>query len=1629
MRPLALLLFTLPLAAAELEFKERFADPATRAAALESLVPGTRDWFFYRALDHQLAGRDAECRATLQHWRAAAEDPEARPQVSDDGLATLENRAAILRYRRQPETALAELAGMLDLKFDHARPDARSEEALPTRLDPQLVSAAAFEADAGRRTRGEPWREASAPRLLADLADPGDLTAEQRRWLLEKLRFAHHPAVIPLVAAGLAERGAEPFGGHRVHRLLSSTQLGELLRLRPELANSEAFVHLHLRKLHPGPETDFALDPAAHAAHLARCREFAAGLPPAFNSLKAHILHHHLRLQRDLGQFPRDDFLAYLALPRHRHPLLRETRPADPAWSVQADADFTELTGCPAIGDDAPLIDALLDHFLAGADSAAEFAPYLPDDALARVHARARLLAGADPAVWGARLDPAAFAALQQETRIDFAPGQPRFFAPDAPVRLTLDLKHTPDLLVRIHELDLPACVAAHGAEPPPDLDLDGLVPHAERTLHFQQPPLARHRETIDLPELAGRGAWAAEFIARGVASRALVRKGRLVPHATPAADGAVVRVFDETGALLRDATVTLGARVLTADDGGRIVVPEAELAAGRTAVVGAPGATPEAPGLAVPLALGPLRPDDLALDARFHVDREALAAGRDAVVRVEPRLTRHGQPVPLELLQQPTLTLTAGLLGGATVERVIAAGVEPAGPFTAPFHVPADARSLTFRLTGRVDVRADARPLELSAQRRLRINGIFDTPRIAAAFFTPVPGGLLLEVRGRNGEPIAGRTVPLRFRHRDFDHPLELRLRTDADGRIDLGPLPDISEVTTAADWLEPATCHPAALLRHAPLPSLLHLAADEKLTLALPLPAAAPDPARFALLEFRGSPALPLRDHSAKLALAGGQLAVGPLPPGSYQLEVPGGRCRIEVSAGVERDGLLVAPARILPRLRPTLPRIARAAADGEALVVQLAGHGPQTRVTLVGTVFAPEWPAAGQLGGFPPPPAPTLVPGFTSSAYQTGRVLDEETRYILERRSAATFPGSLLPRPGLLVNRFSTTEAEGTVLPPLPGEEATGRDASGRAPKPRPGAPEPPADDADVSFPSIDFLAQAPVVRYDLAPAADGSLRVPLADFAGCRLVSVLATDAGHHCHAAVPLPAAPPQLRDRRLARPLDPARHFVGTRRAAVLAAGAEAAVENVLDAEWRAFTTLREVHAWFLGATPDPRLADFSFLPDWPRFDEKRKLALLGTHACHELHLFVARKDPEFFANHVKPTLAEKREPQFLDQYLLGRDLSAYLRPFAWNRLNAAEKALLAQALPEARPRVLADLQQRWELEAPAPAAETLLFTRTLRGADLAAREGPAPDRAAGISAPAPRARPRTRGCRPRSAAPCRAAPPRPPTAPACGASTTTMNMVVRPARSWCRSGASGSTSRRGTAPAASSRPTSTRAPARPTSRCSASPCWTCRSRRRSRRRRSTAPACGSAPRSRCCCSSGTPARPTPWRPTRRCWCARGSTASTTASTPSPAARSSTRSRAPSSPASPTPPRWSSPTRPAPAAASTCSPRSPAAPSPWPATPPPSPTPARSSPTAWSRSRPRSTSPPPAASPSIRSTSARTPPSSPTPRHAPSRSPPRPPARTANRGPPSPATAPPTRCSPACAPTTCTRST
>ena len=1309
----------LPVHADDDTFRERFADPATRTAALAELIPGSREAFFHAALDHQLAGREAEFVKTMAEWKAASQRKES--SVSDAGMPVLENRQLLMDYQKDPRRSLDALIRKLDLNFDDERPDAAAAaESLPTRIDPQLISEAAFEKAATKESPDQPYAEYSGERRLRELERVEQFDERKIRWFLKNLDRADLPGVVPLIDRAMNLKQPVNFGDIPLREKLTSNQFSSLLELHPDLRANLGFNLQYLAKLRPGAEVDFECDPQAHAAHLARCRDFAMTLPPAMNSLKAHVLFHHLRLQADLGNFPKEDLLAFLALPRSKHSLLKITDEPDHT-RIQLEADFHTATGCPPVSSDLKLIQSSLQHFLAETDSAKDFAPFIEANELARFHARERLLAGAPPARWGTAIDPAEYKSLQEEARIGFAPGAPVLIDSDAAVSLKLDLKNTPDLLIRIYELDLPGQLARSGAEPDVSIDLDGLVPHHERSLTFSHAPILLHRETIGLPELTGAGAWLVDFVGGQVSARVLVRKGQLIPYVERTATGQIVRVFDEKGNPAMNASVKLGRETLTADATGRITIPNAPNDPLTRGIV-------QAGKLAAPLVLES-RADKLAMDARFYLDREQLLADQEAKLHLRVRLTNHGYDLPLDRIKDPALVLKAELLGGVTTERVIAEDLKLTPVLEVPFQVPADLLKLTLTLRGTVTPATGGDPVKLSQETTYEINGDLKNARVATAFFSPTAEGHRLEVRGRNGEPLPSRALTItssRFDYRAIS--IKSEVRTDSNGRVDLGKLEGIAVLTAGGTDIGSAYYDPSKSLR----PGItlkdhqqpLHLPVNSEIRLPLDEPAATADRLRISLLEVIDNSSI--RDHFDKILVDGGELLIRNLPPGDFKLVQGSNSQTIRISSGIEKEGLLVSRTRILPRQSPIHPTVASAKFENGGIAIQLRGHGPDTRVSLIGRRYQHEQSKADlSLFPFAPPLSNALLPGFTGTEYLTDRRLSDEMRYILDRRVARAFPGSMLPRPGLLLNRWTSEDLEQRQSNGREGEG--GKRSSGVS---RGGSGIGLGSGMGKAFGMLppqeaicDFLQFPSVVRFDLKPEADGSVKLPLAEFEGSQFLEIFATDAFAHDTHILPLPASDTPLRDRRIARPLDPQGHFLATRSAAVLRKDAEASIENLLDADWRAFTTLSEAQEFLYGMTGDERLREFAFLPDWPDFPEEKKLELLTTHACHEFHLFLARKDKAFFEKHVKPMIAQKPEPTFIDDVLLGRDLKPYLRPYVWQRLNAAEKALLSQALPEARERISRELTLRWQLEAPAPDAETMLFSQTLRGSDLAMRD------------------------------------------------------------------------------------------------------------------------------------------------------------------------------------------------------------------------------------------------------------------------------------------------------------------
>jgi len=107
------------------------------------------------------------------------------------------------------------------------------------------------------------------------------------------------------------------------------------------------------------------------------------------------------------------------------------------------------------------------------------------------------------------------------------------------------------------------------------------------------------------------------------------------------------------------------------------------------------------------------------------------------------------------------------------------------------------------------------------------------------------------------------------------------------------------------------------------------------------------------------------------------------------------------------------------------------------------------------------------------------------------------------------------------------------------------------------------------------------------------------------------------------------------------------------------------------------------VYGLFAALNADATLAEFRFVLEWPDLKPERKRELYSKYACHELNVFLYHKDPEFFRTVIQPYLASKKDKTFLDQWLLGADLSGYLEPWAFGRLNVVERALLGRRVKE----------------------------------------------------------------------------------------------------------------------------------------------------------------------------------------------------------------------------------------------------------------------------------------------------------------------------------------------------------
>jgi hypothetical protein len=1282
---------------------EKFALATDRQAVLDAMVPGTDEHFWLTCLHHQHQGDWAAVDRQLAEWEPLHGQTERWQQIAA--------RQAILKFDRQPELTGRYLTQTLGLRFDHPRRLPPAEVRLPQALDGTSIALATLlDRELGERPDLSGLSLVALERLGERIAR---LNVQQRRQLLSRVVHPDFPGLIDLVAQELQQRDSPGFGALPIHTQLTTPQLETLLQRVPALGANETFVREMVGRLtrEPGPLAESA---ARRLADLQRIADFLRPLPASLNSLKAAVLHELLRGQAAAGHYDLPRFLEYIRLPRQEayiHPARREGV-TDPATLVDLSRDYREILGSYPPGNETGLIERYLQHFLADERRLTEFRDLLEEGFLNRQLAIAQILSGnSDAARWTRVLGPVAYRDLTQRVDLEFARTDKTWYRPDEEVQVTLHIKNIEQWVVRIYELNTLNCYRDNLESISASLSLEGLVPNIEKRFQRQQPPGIRTLETLDLPELQGRGVFLIDIIGGGKNARLLIRKGRLLCTTQIFAAGHALQVLDEKCEPLQDASVWVKGQRFDANEQGQIAIPF----------------LPNAPAMRVILQHGDfadladvtLPPEEWRLQADMHVEREALLAGQTAQVIIRPQLTVAGIPVSVaNRLQDAVLTVVSTDLDGQRSQRQYRDfSLSEQGETTVPFLVPPRLRTLTFELQGKVRVASQSRDQVLTTSTAVSVNKIDTTSQILAVHLLQSEGQYLGQVVGRNGEPRGQLPVSVALQTRWSTTPVTVALQTNEAGQIRLGPLSDVTSLTLGVAGGETRTwaLEPAITSR---LPAHLTVAAGTAFRLPWSGGESQDLPRQAGLHRLQWG--VWQDTVVAELRISDGWIHGPALPEGDYLLKSSSGAViPITVIDGRQVGRTLInshRSATVSDEVRPTIVELS---VQDDEVLIRLDGVGPETRVHVLASRYVPAFPAARTLTGVLPPPTVLRQLRWDGNHYVSTRTLGDESLYILGRQGRERLAGSLLERPSLLLAPWAlgeTTSAAEQLARDQALSAAAAPAADGMATEV---APARSGDDGWDDHANLDFLAQAAQIVVGARPDADGSLRVPRQLLGDKSHLTVVVADLFSTLVAQHSLAVTPGETVDLRLPESLPLDRPIAMDKRIESLAAGQPFEVADRLNARFETVTSLADAWTLLNAAANDPELAKFEFLVRWADLDLATKHQRYQQHACHEVNFFLYRRDRAYFEQVIRPLIAQRRDATFFDQYLLEQDLTEWLRPWQFARLNVFEKLLLAQRLPEQRAGIWRQLQDELAMLPPDDVALDGLFERALAGRGL----------------------------------------------------------------------------------------------------------------------------------------------------------------------------------------------------------------------------------------------------------------------------------------------------------------------
>ena len=1280
-------------------FAEAFA-LGDRSKALEQLIPGTNDYYFYHALDAQHRGDSKRFDTLMADWTKQMRSSSIRDR--------LHLRQAILDYDQKPEQSVAYLVDKLNLRFHHQPPRSGQHIHIPSSLNQQDISYQKFLAEVRRYNKDETNGFETAHLCMIDAST---FSVQRLREYLRRLPYPVAPNLVSNVLRELKDKRSGGFGSLPIHNKLLLEQLQSLVHRKPDLSGHSKFINQMLLRLQPRDGSDWRINPRTYELYIERLWAYVSTLPASQNSLKAHVLYHALIHDRSEGTFNLELFKQFIALPRHAVYMNKNYVKRFRRDHANMRSNFASQTHLGPIESDVDLTRSYLEHFFANGNNPSMFYQWLDKQYVDNVNAEVQVLLGkGDQEQWASQLGAERYRGIQERVELAFTAQNKVRFQPGGKVELHLQLKNIPSLLVRVYPINTAAWYRDQKREVPTNFNVDGLVTEFEQKLSFTQHPARRHFTKIDLPMIKDRGVYLVECLGNGFRCRSVMRIGSMHVRERIGTAGHVLRVYDEQNKLIKDSVVEMGSQQFKADKNGGILVPFSTQAGQKKDVIIRHG------GFAVLHTLYHQQ-EDYSLSTHAYIDAQDALAGQLAKLVIRPQLYLKGEPVSVADLQNIRISIVATTIEGIDAKEVLSdVKLNEVDAFVHDLRFPDRVNRVQVMVHAEIEKISTGEMQQLESSSDLAFNGMLRQQQFKDIYLQKNNQGFRINVLGRNGEAYPDHEViNIAFKHRDFTKTIHKQLRTNADGYVELGALKDIQHISVRG----------TSMFRIWDLDDARVLAADEyhltsNDTLQLPCTFGRADLKQARLFSKRSGTWY--SEMSSHLSIdEQGRLKMAALPAGDYELYLPyrSRALHIIVEDAERKDGQLFGKARIMEDTVPHGLHVGEIRFDPSHIQVPVQGHSDATRVHVVISRYMPQANFLEALGSVTLRSQSVIEPAALTNEYLSMRRLSDEHRYVLDRSYQDVFPSLSLQRPALILNPWERRSTQTGSLDGSDGEEfgeygsrrgggrkrAVGRNGGSLVTESR--------------SPLYDFQQDGSVVLQNLG-IENGVVKIPRELLSDQQYIQVIAVEPEQAYWRSAALPQTAILTRDRRFA-PSGQGSDTRQDKQTIVLKKG-DTHLVNLDPNAWRLLGSIEQAFDLLDTLCNDQRLKEFQFIKQWVSYDKETKDKHYSKHACHELHLFLYFKDRAFFDAVVKPTLAHKHDKTFIDQYLLEEDLRNYVRPWAFNRLNTFEQSLLLQRLQDQSDSILRSLDERVALLPSNPQEIDRLFMTALRGKSLGAK-------------------------------------------------------------------------------------------------------------------------------------------------------------------------------------------------------------------------------------------------------------------------------------------------------------------